>query len=312
MFVRDSLFVGGRWVAPAQDAVIDVVSPATEEHVGRVPEPSPANVDRAVAAARRAFDEGPWPSMSVAERGAYLIAMEEGLRRRLSELIELQIDEMGAPRKWISVGTEKMVGATTAKAAAALEVALREVRDGNAGKVLVLREPVGVVGGIIPWNAPIPTLLATLVPALLMGCPVVMKPPPESPLSAFLVADALEEAGLPEGVVSILSGGRELGECLVSHPDVDKIAFTGSVASGARVGSLCGEQIKSATLELGGKSAAIILDDADLERHLPVVIASGLPNSGQVCVATTRVLAARALRRGGRRHRRPGRCDANR
>ena len=294
MFVRDTLYIGGRWVVPATAETIDVISPSTEQPVGRVPAGTAADIDRAVVAARRAFDEGPWPSMTVAQRGVHLLAMEEGLRRRLAELIDVQIDEMGAPRRWISVGTEKMVGATTAKVAGASEVALHEMRDGSAGKVLVLREPVGVVGAIIPWNAPIPTLLAKLVPALLMGCPVIVKPPPESPLSAFLLADAVEEADLPEGVVSIVPGGRETGEHLVRHAGVDKIAFTGSAASGARVGALCGEQIKSSTLELGGKSAAILLDDADLDRHLPLVVAGGLPNSGQVCVATTRVLAPRA------------------
>ncbi len=294
MFVRDKLYIGGRWVEPATTETFEVVSPATEEVVGRVPAATAADIDLAVAAARRAFDEGPWPSMTIEERGECLLAMEAGMQRRMAEMIDLQIQEMGAPRRWISVGTEKMVGATSFKVAAASEVLLREVRDGSLGKILVLREPIGVVGAIIPWNAPIPTLLAKLVPALMMGCPLILKPPPESPMSCFLVADAIDEAGFPEGVVSILPGGRETGEHLVRHPDVDKVAFTGSAASGARVGALCGEQIKSATLELGGKSAAILLDDVDLERSLPLVVASGLPNSGQVCVATTRILAPRS------------------
>ena len=294
MFSRDALFIGGRWTAPADTATIDVISPTTEELVGRVPAGTAADIDRAVSAARRAFDEGPWPSMPLAERGARLTAMEARLRCRLAELVDVQIDEMGAPRRWIAAGTERMVAATTTKVAAAHDLDLRDLRDGSAGKVLVMREPAGVVGAIIPWNAPIPMLLAKLVPALLMGCTLVVKPPPESPLSAFLLAEALAEVDLPEGVVSIVAGGRQTGEHLVRHPDVDKIAFTGSTAAGARVAAMCGEQIKSATLELGGKSAAIILDDADLDRRLPLVVASGLPNSGQVCFATTRVLAPRA------------------
>src|SRR5437870_3290134 len=166
MFVRDSLFIGGKWVRPAQDAHLDVLSPTSEEPVGRVPAASVADVDRAVASARNAFDTGPWPAMSVAERGELLKSMAADLIGRVDELVELQIDEMGSPRKWISVGTKAMVGSTQAKVSAALDLPLREVRDGNVGKVLVCREPTGVVGAIIPWNAPVPMLLAKLVPAL--------------------------------------------------------------------------------------------------------------------------------------------------
>ncbi len=294
MFARDSLFIGGTWAEPAGSGVIEVRSPATEDVVGRVPAGSAADIDRAVAAARLAFDDGPWPSLTVEQRGAFLLAMADALSARVAELTNLQIDEMGAPRKWIGLGTERMVGSTSAKVAAALDVPTREVRDGNAGKVLVLREPVGVVGAIIPWNAPVPTFLAKLVPTLLMGCTLVIKPAPESPLSAYVIAEALAEAGLPPGVVSIIAGERDVGEHLVRHPDIDKVAFTGSAASGARVGAICGEYIRSVTLELGGKSAAIILDDVDLERQLPTIVANALPNTGQVCVATTRILAPRS------------------
>jgi len=197
---------------------------------------------------------------------------------------------MGAPRKWIGTGTARMIESIDTKVTAAQALPLRDLRDGTAGKVLVLREPIGVVGAIIPWNAPVPMLLAKLIPALLTGCTIVVKPPPESPLSAYVVADAIHEVGFPEGVVSIVAGDRDVGEHLVAHPLVDKIAFTGSGAAGERVGAVCGSLVRSVTLELGGKSAAILLDDVDLDAQLPLVVANALPNTGQVCFATTRIL----------------------
>jgi aldehyde dehydrogenase (NAD+) len=171
---------------------------------------------------------------------------------------------------------------------------LREVRDGVVGKTVVIREPVGVVAGIIPWNAPLPLVLAKLVPALLSGCPIIVKPAPETPLSAYYVADAIVEAGLPPGLVSIVAGGREVGEHLVTHPGVSRVSFTGSSQAGARIAALCGDRLKNVTLELGGKSAALILPDADLDRDLGTLIASSMPNNGQVCYATTRILAPRS------------------
>jgi aldehyde dehydrogenase (NAD+) len=291
MITRDTFFIGARWVRPAGSGSINVVSPITEEPIGRVPDSTPADIDEAVTAARRAFDIGPWPRMSLSERGEFLLRMAELLEPRIAETINLQINEMGGTRKFIQAVT----GSPKARVRHAIDVArklpLREVRDGYLGKVVVLREPIGVVAGIIPWNAPFASVMSKMLPALLTGCPIIIKPSPETPLSAYVIADALDQVGLPPGTISIIHGGREVGEYLVSHPGIDKVSFTGSTAAGRRVGSICGDQIKPVTLELGGKSAAIVLDDVDLGRALPALIGSSMPNNGQACVATTRILA---------------------
>jgi betaine-aldehyde dehydrogenase len=191
-------------------------------------------------------------------------------------------------------GTAGVLDWVKLEAKAAARIERREVRDGFSGKVVVTRRPVGVVATIIPWNAPVSLVVSKMLAPLLAGCSVIIKPAPESPLSAYLVADAAVEVGLPEGVLSLLAGGRELGEYLITHPGVDRVSFTGSSAAGRRVAELCGERLKGVTLELGGKSAAIILPDADLERHTPTLIGSSLANNGQVCYATTRVIAPRS------------------
>lgn len=290
MFSEDRLFIGGQWMKPADDRVIDVISPATEELYGCVPDATPADIDLAVSAARDAFENGPWPRMSITERAAYLRRMMEILEPHQELLIERQIGEMGGPRKFVQPVTMSLARQLEAFIHLAQDVPLSEVRDGSNGKIIVRREPVGVIAGIIPWNGPIVMLLQELIPVLLTGCTFVVKPAPESPLSAYIVAEALEKAGLPRGVVSIVAGSRETGEYLVSHPGVDKVVFTGSVASGRRVGSICGDRIRPVTLELGGKSAAIVLDDVDIESELPALIGSALPNSGQACIANTRIL----------------------
>jgi betaine-aldehyde dehydrogenase len=290
MIVQDRLFIGGNWAKPAGSDVIEVISPITEEVFGRTPAAIPADIDRAVIAAREAFDAGAWPKMSIAERGEYLLRMGALLEPHAAEAIDLQINEMGAPRKFL----HGRIGAFETQVRNAIRTAqsvpTREIREGVAGNVVVLREPIGVVAAIIPWNGPVSSLLWKLLPALLTGCAVIIKPAPETPLSAYLVGDALARAGLPPGVVSIVAGGREVGQYLVSHPGVDKVSFTGSTAAGRIVGSICGEQLKPVTLELGGKSAAIILEDVDLERSLPSLIKTSLSNNGQMCVATTRIL----------------------
>jgi aldehyde dehydrogenase (NAD+) len=291
MITRDTFFIGARWVRPAGSGSIDVISPITEEPIGRVPDSTPADIDRAVTAARRAFDVGPWPRMSLSERGEFLLRMAELLEPRIPEAIDLQINEMGGTRKFIQTFTPPPKPQVQHAIDVAREIPLREVRDGYLGKVVVFREPIGVVAGIIPWNGPFAAVMSKMLPALLTGCPIIIKPSPETPLSAYLIADALDQVGLPPGTISIVPGGREVGEYLVSHPGVDKVTFTGSTAAGRRVGAICGEQIKPVTLELGGKSAAIVLEDVDLDRDLPVLIHSSMPNNGQACVATTRILA---------------------
>ncbi|GAB2988195.1 aldehyde dehydrogenase [Nocardioides montaniterrae] len=292
---RDAFFIGTTWARPASDAVLEVVSPHTEQVVARVPEGTPADIDAAVAAARKAFDEGPWPRMSPAERIAVVEALSASYAARLDEMARVISTEMGspisfsqlaqAPAPWMQI---------EAFLAIAREFAWESRRPGSLGSdVIVRHEPVGVVAAIPPWNVPQFTVLSKLVPALLAGCTVVVKPAPESPLDGYVLAEALIEAGVPEGVVSIVAGGREVGEHLVRHPGVDKVAFTGSTAAGRKIGAICGEQLKRVSLELGGKSAAIVLDDASLDAVVEGMKFLGVMNSGQACVAQTRVLVSR-------------------
>ena len=294
MFTRDAFFIGGEWKAPMGPDHLDVISPLTEEKIGRVPVSTPQDVDAAAEAARSAFEESSWAHLSISERGEYLLRLAEVLQPRLSDLVNLQIDEMGGTYPFIYPATAAMLGNLSRFVDLAKQINTREIRDGWTGKIAVYRNPVGVVGGIIPWNSPVTFVLARTAIPLLAGCTVVMKPPPESPLSGYLVADAFKEIGLPPGVFNLVPGGREVGEHLVRHPGVDKISFTGSTAAGSRVGELCGQQQKRVTMELGGKSAALVLADADLDRDMPTLIRSSLPNTGQVCVATTRILAPKS------------------
>jgi aldehyde dehydrogenase (NAD+) len=296
MRTHDKLFIGGEWVGPATANVIDVISPHSEELVGRVPEGSTADIDRAVALARDAFDNGPWPRMTPAERLEILQRFAGIYASRLDEMAEVITTEMGSPISFSKVGQSPppllILNAMLAVGAA---YEWEDTRTGVfGGNVIVRREPVGVVGAIAPWNVPQFTAMSKLAPALVAGCTIVLKPSPETPLDGMLMAEMLTEAGVPKGVVSIVPAGREVGEHLVRHPGVDKIAFTGSTAVGRHIASICGEQLKRVSLELGGKSAAIVLDDADLG-----VLATGLQlasfmNNGQACVAQTRILASRA------------------
>ena len=289
------LYIGGRWVAPATDRRIEVVSPHSELPVGRTPEASTEDVDRAVDAARQAFDGGEWSRTPPEERLAAVRRFADAYNARQADLADLLTTEMGSPLWFSQVG---QVGATSMALAdfltAGQNVAWEERRPGSFGAdVVVRREPVGVVGIITPWNVPHFVTLAKLAPALIAGCTVVLKPPPEAPLSALALAEILDEAGLPEGVVSVLPAGREVGEHLVTHPGVDKIAFTGSTAAGRRIASLCGQDLRRVTLELGGKSAAVVLDDADLGQTVQNLQMASLLNSGQACIAQTRILASR-------------------
>ncbi|MEQ6900494.1 aldehyde dehydrogenase [Nocardioides sp. YIM 152588] len=294
---RDALFIGGAWAKPATDAVLEVVSPHSEEVVARVPEGSAADIDAAVAAARRAFDEGPWPRMSPAERIDVVQNLSGLYAARLEEMATVISTEMGSPISFASLAQAPAPWMQIeAFLAIAREFPWESIRPGALGpEVMVRHEPVGVVAAIPPWNVPQFTVISKLVPALLAGCTVVVKPAPESPLDCYVLAEILGEAGVPEGVVSIVAGGREVGEHLVRHPGVDKVAFTGSTAAGRRIGAICGEQLKRVSLELGGKSAAIVLDDADVAATIEGLKFIGLMNSGQACVAQTRVLVSRAM-----------------
>jgi betaine-aldehyde dehydrogenase len=202
---------------------------------------------------------------------------------------EQQIDEMGGPRRYINTVTLTLSAVLERMIRDAALVQFREVRPGSVGDVLVLRQPIGVSAGILPWNAPIMMAAEKLFPALLMGCPMVVKPAPEAPVSIYTLAEAILAADLPEGTVSILPGGVDIGEYLVAHPGVKKVTFTGSSAAGASIARVCGEQLKSVTLELGGKSAAVVLDD-DFDTYVPQIVQNALRNTGQVCVSPNRVL----------------------
>ena len=289
------LFIGGKWVDPSSSDVIEVISPHTEEVVGRVPEGKEADIDRAVGSARAAFDEGEWPRMSPEERIAVVQKFSEIYAARMMDLAEIITTEMGSPISFSQLAqTPAPWMMLNAFVQVAAELPWEERRMGVLGsEVIVRREPVGVVGAIVPWNVPQFVTMSKLAPALITGCTVVLKPSPETPLDAFVMADMLNEAGIPEGVVSIIPAGREVGEHLVRHRGVDKIAFTGSTAAGRRIASICGEQLKRVTLELGGKSAAIILDDADLKSTVESLKFASLMNNGQACVAQTRILASR-------------------
>ena len=290
MIIRDNLFIGGEWVTPSGTEWLEVVNPATEGVFARVPAATTEDVDRAVEAARLAFDHGPWPKLSVAERAEYLRSVMRLFDKRVADAVDQQIDEMGATHGFATATTTAMAPFLERVISDADSVPMRERRQGVAGPVEVLREPLGVSAGVIPWNAPLMVAVTKLFPALLMGCPMIVKPAPESPLSIYLLAEAIEEAGLPRGVVSIVPGGREVGEHLVSHSGVDKVTFTGSTQAGRRIAAICGGQLKAVTLELGGKSAAILTPGVDLARHIPAVVGNALGNAGQMCIATGRVL----------------------
>ena len=291
----DRLFIGGAWVEPSSSSVIEVISPTTEEVVGTVPEAQEADVDRAVAVARDAFDHGPWPRLTAAERGAVLGRVAEAVRNEVAPLAELITSEMGSPVSWAQMAqvlAPSMV--LDYYAGLASGYAFESVRDGLLGPVMVRKEPVGVVAAITPWNVPLFLAAAKLSPALLSGSTVVFKPAPETPLDANRFAELLMEAGLPEGVLSVVPAGRDVGQHLVDHPGVDKVSFTGSTAAGRKIGAACGANLKRFSLELGGKSAAILLDDADLDQALPLLLPNALMNNGEACIALTRVLVPRS------------------
>ena len=292
--VHDRLYIGGEWTAPAGSDVIEVINPSTEEPAGQVPDGTRADIDLAVAAARRAFDEGPWPRMAPKERAEVLAAVSGTITADMQPLAELIASENGSPVSWALMG---QVYAATMVAdqyvGLADSFAFTDVRAGMMGPSEVRKVPVGVAAGIIPWNVPLFIMMLKLAPAMVAGCTIVLKPAPEAPLDAFVLAHMLHDAGLPPGVVNVVPAGREVGEHLVTHPGVDKVSFTGSTAAGRRIGSLCGERLRRVTLELGGKSAAIVMPDADVATAVAGVVPNGLMNNGQACVAQTRILADR-------------------
>lgn len=272
--------------------VFEVISPHTEQPIAQVTAAEPADVDAAVGAARTAFDTGPWGRAELAERIAAIRRLADSYDRRRAEMAEVITAEIGAP---ITFSQRAQVGLPALMMRAFCDLAERhrwqENRPGFFGSdVLVRKQPVGVVAAIVPWNMPQFLIATKLVPALLAGCTVVLKPAPESPLDALLLAEMINEIGLPPGVVSVLPGGAAIGEQLVTHRGVNKVSFTGSTAAGRAVATACGTNLTKVSLELGGKSAAIVLDDAAPEKVAAGVRSASLSNSGQICNALTRVL----------------------
>ncbi|ODR26829.1 aldehyde dehydrogenase family protein [Mycolicibacterium porcinum] len=286
-FEHDRLFIDGSWTTPSgndRGDVVEVIDPATEAVIGHVPNGGTADVDAAVAAARRAFD----PLISVAERRDRTQRVISAMEKRLPDIAELITAEMGAPVR-IAQTVQTQVPLAVAKGfAQVLDTFEFEEHIGNS---LVLREPYGVVGAITPWNYPLYQVVAKVLPAIAAGCTVVLKPSNEAPLSVFAFVQACEDAGLPPGTLNLVSGpGRVIGEHIAAHPDVDFVSFTGSTGVGARVGELAGRSIKKVALELGGKSANVILDGADLATAVKVGVGNAFLNGGQTCMAWTRML----------------------
>jgi aldehyde dehydrogenase (NAD+) len=290
---RTELFVGGRWVGPS-GPVIDVTEAATEEVIGRVALGAERDVDAAVAAAAQAQRRS-WPTMPDTDVQACMHAWADGLEARARDTARLVTRQNGMPIT-LSIGSNGYFPAMAIRYYADM-IARRQddVRPGaNGTRTKVTRSPAGVIAAIIPWNYPQALAAMKLAPALAARCSVVLKPPPETSLDAFAFADAALEAGIPSGVINIVPGDRDIGAYLVSHPDVDKVAFTGSTAAGRVIAEACGRLLRPVTLELGGKSAAILAEDVDLNVYLNNLVRVSLPNSGQTCHASTRILAPRS------------------
>lgn len=292
VYQRNELFVGGAWVQPSTTATLSVVSPHDESVIARVAAAGPRDVDRAVELARSAFDGGGWPRLDVSQRISLIRNLAQLYDACRPEMASLISAEIGAP---ISFAKRAHVRLPLTMMSAFCDVASnyrwQERRPGLYGSdILIRKEPVGVVAAVVPWNMPQFLIATKLIPALLAGCCVLLKPAPESPLDALLLADLSREAGFPPGVISVLPGDREVGEYLVAHPGIDKVSFTGSTDTGRQVALACAAGLKRLSLELGGKSAAIVLDDADPAEVAHAIRSSALVNSGQICNALTRIL----------------------
>ncbi|MGC5330237.1 aldehyde dehydrogenase family protein [Micromonospora sp. DT62] len=286
---RTDFYLDGQWSAADSRDTVAVRNPATEDVIATVPAGTAADVDRAVAAARAAFPG--WADAAPAERAARLDRLHAALSARADEIARTVALELGTPLK---VAGRVQTGLPLTVLHSYVELAARPPADETVGNSLVVREPVGVVGAITPWNYPLHQVVAKLAPALAAGCTVVLKPSELTPLTAYLLFDAIHEAGFPPGVVNLVTGtGPVVGEAIAAHPDVDMVSFTGSTATGRRISHLAADRIARVALELGGKSANIVLDDADLPTAVKVGVGNAFLNSGQTCAAWTRLLVHR-------------------
>jgi aldehyde dehydrogenase (NAD+) len=295
------LFIDGRWQESTGDEALEVVNPATEEVIGAVPQATTADVDRAVAAARKAFDEGPWPRMTPRERSAVMLKMGEAFDRRRADIVDLNVREAGSTRmlaEFLQVGipiTHFIDMAERVLPRFDFESAMLPYVGQGIGQGVIVREPYGVAGLISAYNFPFFLNLFKLAPALAAGCTTVLKPSPYTPLEAFIIGEIAEEAGLPPGVLNIVTGDIAAGEALTRHPGVDIVSFTGSDAVGRKVYSQGAETLKKVVLELGGKSANVILEDADLDKVVNDVIAGMTIHCGQGCSLLTRTIVHESL-----------------
>jgi aldehyde dehydrogenase (NAD+) len=294
MQVTEQIYVGGKWVASTSENTVVVISPSTEEPVAQVPDASGDDIDAAVGAARTAFDHGPWPRLRPAERADVMQALLAELTTRADEMARVIATENGTPlmmARPAQVDNGLHVLRYYAELAANFEPESRRV--GVYSPAVVRLEPVGTVAAILPWNVPFFLAMLKVAPAMAAGCSVVLKSAPETPLNANLLAEAADRVGVPPGVLNVVCAGPESSERLVTHPGIDKVAFTGSTAVGKRIAGLAGAQLKRMTLELGGKSAAIVLDDADLAATMPQLIGVSMSLTGQFCTAQSRILVSR-------------------
>src|SRR3954453_16151558 len=287
--VRDKLYIGGEWVSPAGSETLEVIDSTTEQVMGRVPAGTRADVDRAVEAARAAFEV--WSQVPLDDRVAACAAIGQQLGARSAEIAALIAREVGMS---VELATMIQAGLPTMDFASMPEVAERTQWEERVGNSLVVREPVGVVGCITPWNYPLHQIAAKVAPALAAGCTVVVKPSEVTPLNAFVLAEIIESLGLPPGIFNLVPGlGPVVGEAMAAHPGIDMISFTGSTRAGKRVSEVASDTVKRVALELGGKSPNVILDDADLMRAVPDGLGKCFLNSGQTCSALTRMLVPR-------------------
>ena len=292
---RENVFIGGTWAQPQSTGKIDVISPFTERVIATVPKVGRSDVDAAVSAARQAFDSGPWPRLPVADRIEAVGRLREVFARRQEEMAQAITAEMGSPitQSRTIQTTVPLMMMDEQRQIASDTYPWSELRRSASGNALVRRQPKGVAALITPWNAPMMTVIQKLGPALISGCTVVLKPASLAPLSAYLLAEFIAEAGFPEGVFNAITCDRGEAEYLATHPGVDKVTFTGSSGAGRHLASKCGALLRPITLELGGKSAAVILDDADIPAAVEAMKLLGFRNSGQICTLKTRVLVSK-------------------
>jgi geranial dehydrogenase len=290
---RTAFFIGNEWVKPASDKTFAIINASTGEKIATVPEGVEADMDAAVAAARHAFDHSGWATAPASERATVMLRFMEAMAKRGPQLAEAVSLQNGMPVSLSNMLEAQFpAGLLQYYASLADTIGQPDVRPSQMGKeTLVERRAIGVVAAIVPWNFPVTLAFSKIAPAMLAGCTLVLKPSPGTVLDSYIVAEAALEAGIPAGVINIVAADRAAGAYLVSHPKVDKVAFTGSTGAGRKIASVCGELLRPVTLELGGKSAAVLLEDVDLNVFLPGIPMASMLNNGQACYNATRILA---------------------